>query len=157
MENHRFKIAKLLTKESKKKKVFILGNYESWSRPEAWVDAFKAENAIVLENEIRKVEIDGQTICIRGLGDYYTNRFKFIDYPKDCVRSGKITIHDPQVHFIIMSKALFSRTHTADNKATFYWCFMAPNTAPIEATCGCIKTYRELSLQQLAQVPLFYR
>ena len=29
------------------------------------VDAFKAENAIVLENEIRRVEIDDQTICIR--------------------------------------------------------------------------------------------
>ena len=126
MENHRFKIAKLLTKESNKKKVFILGNYESWSRPEAWVDAFKAENAIVLENEIRKVEIDGQTICIRGLGDYYTNRFEYIDYPKDCVRSGKITItHDPAGAFHNNVQGLVLAAHTLrTNKATFYWCFM---------------------------------
>ena len=139
MENHRFKIAKLLTKESNKKKVFILGNYESWSRPEAWVNAFKGENAIVLENEIRKVEIDGQTICIRGLGDYYTNRFKYIDYPKDCVRSGKITItHDPAgaFHNNVQGLVLAAHTHCGQIRLPFIGALWIPSAAPIEATCG---------------------
>ncbi len=145
MAAHRFKIAKLLTRESNTKKVFILGNYESWSRPEAWVDAFKAENAIVLENEIRKIKIDGQTICIRGLGDFYTSRFEYIDYPKDCVGSGKITItHDPAgaFHNNIEGFILAAHTHCGQIRLPFIGALWIPSDAPVDATCGLYQDHQ---------------
>ena len=139
MDTHRVKIAKLLTRDSIKKKVFILGNYESWSQPEIWVNAFEKENATVLENEIRKYKIDGQTICIRGLGDLYTRKFKYIDFPKDCGGLVKFTItHDPAgaFHSNVEGLVLAAHTHCGQIRLPFFGSLWIPSDAPIEATCG---------------------
>ena len=83
MEEHRSKIVKLLTKNEKHKKIFVLGNYESWSNPEAWINSFREERAHILNNETTQVNIRGENLCIRGLGDFFTKMFQVIFDIKD--------------------------------------------------------------------------
>ena len=61
MKRHRLKIAKLLSKRDKQKKIFVLGNYESWSNPEAWLTAFRDEKSNILNNEI--IQLLPETAC----------------------------------------------------------------------------------------------
>ena len=51
MADHRSRIVELLTKDNLTKKIFVLGNYESWSNPEAWTKEFKLQNAKLLETK----------------------------------------------------------------------------------------------------------
>ena len=138
MENHRFKIAKLLTKESNKKKVFILGNYESWSRLKLGLMHLKQKMQLFWKMKLGKSRLMIK-LFVLGLGDYYTDRFEYIDYPKDCVKSGKITItHDPAgaFHNNVQGLVLAAHTHCGQIRLPFIGTLWIPSAAPIEATCG---------------------
>ena len=41
------------------------------------LEKFKRLGVDVLENETRIMNIDGVEVCIRGLGDYRSHRFRF--------------------------------------------------------------------------------
>ena len=139
MEKHREKIAKLLSRSDKQKKLFVLGNYESWSNPEAWITAFREEKANILNNETTKVNISGENICVRGLGDYFTNMFQYTGFPEDCKNSIKLTVtHDPAgaFHKDMKGLVLAAHTHCGQIRLPFIGALWIPSDAPLEATCG---------------------
>jgi len=138
-EVHRKKIINILTESKKTPKVFVLGNYESYSDPEKWIEEFEANGAIVLENEIILLETDAGKICIRGLGDYYTKRFRGVDFPESCSNSFRITLtHDPAGAFQIGMEGLFISGHTHCGQISFPFIgpLWVPTEAPEEAHCG---------------------
>ena len=139
MEKHRLKIAKLLSQSDKQKKIFVLGNYESWSNPEAWITAFREEKAKILNNEITQVNASGENLCVRGLGDYFTNMFQYTGFPEDCKNSMKLTVtHDPAgaFHQDIEGLVLAAHTHCGQIRLPFLGALWIPSDAPLEATCG---------------------
>ena len=139
MNDHRLKIADLLTKENKQKKIFVLGNYESWSNRKMWLEAFENERANILENEIAQLIAKDQSICIRGLGDYYTRKFKYIEFPPECRTSIKFSVtHDPAGGFQkdMDGLILAGHTHCGQISLPFVGAIWIPSTAPREATCG---------------------
>ena len=139
IEKHRKKIAKLLSQSDKQKKIFILGNYESWSNPEAWITAFREENANILNNETTQVSTSGENICVRGLGDYFTNMFQYTGFPEDCKNSIKLTVtHDPAgaFHKDMKGLVLAAHTHCGQIRLPFIGALWIPSEAPLEATCG---------------------
>jgi predicted MPP superfamily phosphohydrolase len=81
-------------------------------------------------------------VCIRGLGDYRSYRFKFVDYPAECKNLPKITItHDPQGAFEPGVEGLVFAGHTHCGQVSFpiIGPLKVPTKAPRAAICGLYK------------------
>jgi hypothetical protein len=74
----------------------VLGNYESWSNADNWLAEFEPLGVDLMENEVTVLETAKGPFCVRGLGDKFTSRFGYVDYPDECKSIPKLTItHDP--------------------------------------------------------------
>ena len=66
----------------------VLGNYETRTGRQEWLEAFRRAGVVALENAVATVAVGGGQICVRGLGDYYTGRLRWVDWPEaETVRS----------------------------------------------------------------------
>ena len=120
----------------------VLGNHDNFTDREKWFREFKRLGVDVLENETRIMNIDGVEVCIRGLGDYRSHRFKFVDYPAECQTLPKITItHDPQGAFEPDVEGLVFAGHTHCGQVSFpiIGPLKVPTKAPRAAICGLYK------------------
>lgn len=136
---HRQHIVKILGSIAPYPSVFVMGNYESWSSPEVWKNEFRVSNLDVLENETQIIETKNGAICIRGLGDSFTNRFSYVDYPNECDHLNKITItHDPEGAFHPEMRGLVfaGHTHCGQVSLPLIGAIWIPSDAPRTATCG---------------------
>ena len=72
----------------------VLGNHESWTNPDAWKRDLNNAGIQVIEG--RTLEIMNLGLCVRGLGDVYSGRFRFVEFPDYCSEMTKVTVtHDP--------------------------------------------------------------
>jgi predicted MPP superfamily phosphohydrolase len=136
---HRTLIINSINKLNKIPKAVVLGNYESWSNADKWLEGFNKANVNVLENNIIILDTKKGKVCIRGLGDIYTNRYIYIDYPKKCKALPKITItHDPAGAFEdnIEGLVIAGHTHCGQINFPFIGPFWVPTKAPSTAHCG---------------------
>ena len=139
INKHRSKLVEILTNITNTPSFFILGNYETWSNPVNWINEFKKQNANILENEIYIVSLSSTDICIRGLGDFYTKRFKYVEFPEVCKNKPKITItHDPAGAFNPKIRGLVVSGHTHCGQISFPFIgpIWIPSEVPREAHCG---------------------
>ena len=139
INKHRSKLVEILTNVTNTPSFFILGNYETWSNPINWINEFKKQNANILENEISIVSLSSTDICIRGLGDFYTKRFKYVEFPEVCKNKPKITItHDPAGAFNpkINGLVVSGHTHCGQISFPFIGPIWIPSEVPREAHCG---------------------
>lgn len=123
-------------------RAIVLGNYESWSNPDDWLNAFKELGVEVLENDISKLNTNKGIVCIRGLGDFYTKRYFYIDYPIGCSEFPKITItHDPAGAFEdnVSGFIIAGHTHCGQVSLPFLGPIWVPTEAPPSAHCGLYK------------------
>lgn len=123
-------------------KAIVLGNYESWSNPDDWLNTFKELGVQVLENDILKLNTNKGLVCIRGLGDFYTKRYLYIDYPIECGEFPKITItHDPAGAFDdnVSGFIIAGHTHCGQVSLPFLGPIWVPTEAPSSAYCGLYK------------------
>ena len=136
---HRKKLVDIVTAYNASPSAFVLGNYESWSDPDEWLRQFQFKEAIILENEVVVLNLGKSEICLRGLGDYYTKRFRYIDFPHECKTLPQITItHDPAGAFHPSARGLFisGHTHCGQVSLPFIGPLWVPTEAPKEAYCG---------------------
>jgi 3',5'-cyclic AMP phosphodiesterase CpdA len=96
MSNHRENIINAIKLVNLIPRAIVLGNYESWSDADGWLDEFDRLGVDVTENEKRTLGTDKGSICIRGFGDNFTARYRYADYPEECEGVPKLSItHDP--------------------------------------------------------------
>ena len=120
----------------------ILGNHDVYTDAEAWLAEFKRLGVDVLENEVRVMDVAGVKVCVRGLGDYRSRRFRFVDYPAESLNLPKITItHDPQGAFEPGVEGLVFAGHTHCGQVSFpiIGPLKVPTKAPRAAICGLYK------------------
>jgi len=120
-------------------RAIVLGNYESWSDADEWLDAFERLDVDVMENEIRILETQKGPICIRGFGDDFTGRYRYVDYPQECQGVPKLSItHDPSGAFYKGVKGLViaGHTHCGQVSLPFFGPLWVPSDAPSDAHCG---------------------
>ena len=99
----------------------------------------KDNKAHILNNETTQVNIRGENVCIRGLGDYFTNMFQYTGFPEDCKNSMKLTVpHAPAgaFHQDMEGLVLAAHTHCGQIRLPFIGALWIPSDAPLEATCG---------------------
>ena len=142
IDSHRRNIIKTFKSLDPIPRAVVLGNHDNFTDREKWFREFKRLGVDVLENETRIMNIDGVEVCIRGLGDYRSRRFRFVDYPAECKNLPKITItHDPQGAFEPGVGGLVFAGHTHCGQVSFpiIGPLKVPTKAPRTAICGLHK------------------
>ena len=139
MTSHRENIINALKLIDPLPRAVVLGNYESWSGPEKWIDEFNRLNVKVMENETHLIQTVKGSVCVRGLGDKYTERYEYVAFPADCKDFPKLTItHDPAGAFDDQVKGLViaGHTHCGQVSLPFFGPLWVPSDAPPSAHCG---------------------
>lgn len=117
----------------------VLGNHETWSDADNWLAEFERLGVDAMENEVALMETPEGVICVRGLGDKYTNRYKYVDYPQKCQKLLKLTItHDPAAAFDdkIKGFVIAGHTHCGQIRLPLLGPLWVPTDAPSYAQCG---------------------
>jgi uncharacterized protein len=136
---HREKIINAMRLVDPVPRAVVLGNYESWSNADKWLAEFERIGVDVMENEVTVLETAKGSVCVRGLGDKFTNRFRYVDYPDKCKSIPKVTItHDPAGAFDRRVKGLViaGHTHCGQVSLPFIGPLWVPTDAPSFAHCG---------------------
>ena len=136
---HREKIINAMKLVDPIPRAVVLGNYESWSNADNWLAEFERLGVDVMENEVTVLETAEGPVCVRGLGDKFTSRFGYVDYPDECKSIPKLTItHDPAGAFDRHIKGLViaGHTHCGQVSLPFIGPLWVPTDAPSFAHCG---------------------
>ena len=139
MPSHRENIINAMKLIEPLPRAVVLGNYESWSDPEEWLNEFNRLDVGVMENEISLIKTVKGFVCIRGLGDKFTKRYNYVDYPEECQGLPQLTItHDPAGAFDIQMTGLViaGHTHCGQVSLPFIGPLWVPTAAPAAAYCG---------------------
>lgn len=136
---HRKSILTLLETLPKARTLIVLGNYESLDDRTAWLTGLKTAGFNVLENQVMLLETNEGPVCVRGLGDSYSNHYAHTPLPPECEELPTMTItHDPAAVFKgkIEGLAFAGHTHCGQISLPFLGPIWAPTDAPKEAWCG---------------------
>jgi len=139
MSSHRKNIINIIKLIDPLPRAVVLGNYESWSDAEEWISVFNRLGVEIMENQTSLIQTVKGNVCIRGLGDKYTNRYNFVEYPEECNNVPKFTItHDPAGAFDARIKGLViaGHTHCGQISLPFIGPLWVPSDAPSDAHCG---------------------
>lgn len=91
------------------------------------------------ENEVTLFGTAKGPVCVRGLGDKFTSRYSYVEYPVECKSIPKLTItHDPAGAFDRRIKGLViaGHTHCGQVSLPFIGPLWVPTDAPSFAQCG---------------------
>ena len=139
MSLHRQRIINAFKKIEPIPTAFVLGNYETRSNADLWYTEMTSVGLNVLENEVLRLQTRKGLICVRGLGDRYSRRFQYVDYPESCDGIAKLTItHDPYgaFHDRIRGLVIAGHTHCGQIRLPLVGVIWVPTAAPEHAVCG---------------------
>ena len=139
LPDHRQNIINALKFVDPVPRAVVLGNYESWSNAKDWLSEFERLGVDAMENEVKVLETKKGPVCVRGLGDKFTSRFGYVDYPDECKNIPKLKItHDPAGAFDRRMKGLViaGHTHCGQVSLPFIGPLWVPTDAPTFAHCG---------------------
>lgn len=139
LSTHRERIVKVIAQTKLIPRLVVLGNYETWSDAERWYEEFRRHDVEVLENEVRVLKTRGGVICVRGFGDNYTGRYRYVDFPRQCDDKPKLTMtHDPAAAFKenVHGLVVAGHTHCGQIKLPLVGVLWVPSDAPANGICG---------------------
>jgi len=116
----------------------VLGNYETWTDRQSWLDAFTAQGIPALENQTIVLRGD-KPICVIGVGDAYTGYDKSVSVPSDCSQYPMVQLtHDPSAAFKRNSSGIWlaGHTHCGQVRLPLLGPLWVPSEAPDESHCG---------------------
>ena len=113
IEGLRVKVVKALEQLSDIAPTYgVFGNHEVYTGELSWHLGVQQSKIRFMYNEVEEVFVKGTSICVRGLGDYFTDRYKSIPFPEDCGGLNLTITHDPYVAEIDPEGGLYLAGHT---------------------------------------------
>ena len=119
--------------------VAVLGNYETLSNANQWLAVLRRYGVWAIENDVAEVSLPQGLVCVRGLGDSFSGRFRYVDFPDRCAHALKFTItHDPAGIFDdrVRGLAFAAHTHCGQISLPLIGPLWVPSDAPQAAHCG---------------------
>jgi len=118
----------------------VLGNHDNWDSNEAWHDAFNGSSIQLIDNQVAMVTINETILCIRGLGDIYSDQWQYVGIPENC-RERIITLtHDPAGLLTlagdIETVSFAGHTHCGQIAFPLLGAPFVPTRAPKDMHCG---------------------
>ena len=132
-------ISKRLARFAETPHVAVLGNYETLSNADRWLTVLRHYGIRAIENDVAEVSLPRGLVCVRGLGDRYSERFRYIDFSDKCADALKITVtHDPAGIFDdrVRGLAFAAHTHCGQISLPLIGPLWVPSDAPRAAYCG---------------------
>jgi predicted MPP superfamily phosphohydrolase len=118
----------------------VLGNHDNWDSNKAWHEAFDGSSIQLIDNRMVKVIINETTLCMRGLGDIYSNQWEYVSIPEDCQESTITLTHDPAGLLTpegeIETVSFAGHTHCGQIALPLIGAPIVPTRAPKDMHCG---------------------
>lgn len=117
----------------------VLGNHDSWTDYDKWVEALSTGQAHLLENKVVTLDTAQGRVCVRGIGDSFSGHNKTLAFPSDCDALPRLTLtHDPAgaLEPEIKGLVLAGHTHCGQISLPLIGALWIPSNAPREASCG---------------------
>ena len=116
----------------------VLGNHEWWTGGDEWVEAIKNSEIHLIEGHQKLLTINGREICLRGLGDAYTNHYKPQPFRDDCTGLKVTLTHDPYAVELDSEQGIFfsGHTHCSQIRLRSIRAFWTPTKADESLWCG---------------------
>jgi predicted MPP superfamily phosphohydrolase len=73
----------------------VLGNHEDYSNPYQWIQSLVRSPVRLSEGHVDMLSIRGINVCLRGLGDAYTDNYLHVPFSPDCTELKLTLTHDP--------------------------------------------------------------
>jgi len=121
----------------------VLGNHDNWDSNEAWTDEFEGSSIRLIENQVGRISLHGQAICIRGLGDLYSGYWKALEIPAECEQRVITLTHDPAglltPNVTVETLSFAGHTHCGQVAFPLIGAPIVPTRAPRDMHCGQFK------------------
>ena len=123
----------------------VLGNHENWDHRDAWISAFQGrQKLLLLENATAHFEMNGQMICIRGMGDFYSDAWAYTPKHEICEDRIITITHDPRGLIgestnRIETLSFAGHTHCGQVVLPLIGAPFVPTKAPQDMHCGPYK------------------
>lgn len=72
-----------------------LGNHEAYTGPNRWIRRFSDSSMRFIEGQSEIINIRGIEVCVRGLGDAFTDNYRHAPFSQDCTGIKLTLTHDP--------------------------------------------------------------
>ncbi len=136
LDRHRLSVANLMAQTGGITVLAVLGNHENWTAGLKWQVALRDAGVPVLANSVQQIK--SLNLCVRGLGDYYSGEFRYVEFPSHCEGGRKLSLtHDPAGAFEARVKGLVlaGHTHCGQISLPFLGPLWVPTDAPKSAHC----------------------
>lgn len=118
----------------------VLGNHEHIDDAEKWRQAFADSKIQLLKNTVAPITLNERTLCIRGLGDLYSDAWEYTAIPEECGERVITMTHDPAGLIVdrieLESLSVAGHTHCGQIQLPLIGNPFVPTTAPPEMHCG---------------------
>jgi len=118
----------------------VLGNHDNWDSHEAWIQAFEGSTVDLIEGSISERSIQGTTLCVRGFGDAYSDKWEYVEIPATCKGRTITLTHDPAGLLTpegeIESVSFAGHTHCGQIVFPLIGAPIVPTRAPKDMHCG---------------------
>lgn len=116
-----------------------LGNHETYTDSNRWIRGFSDSSMRFIEGQSQIINIRGVQLCVRGLGDAFTDNYRHVPFNSDC--SGiKLTLtHDPYAIELDPEDGLYLAGHThgcGQIRLPLLGALWVPTDASEEYHCG---------------------
>ena len=121
----------------------VLGNHDNWDSNEAWHNAFDGSSIQLIDNRVVTATINETSLCIRGLGDIYSDRWEYVGIPTNCQERAITLTHDPAGLLTLTGNietvSFAGHTHCGQIAFPLIGAPIVPTRAPKDMQCGQFK------------------
>jgi len=121
----------------------VLGNHDNWDSNEAWHNAFDGSSIQLIDNRVVTATINETSLCIRGLGDIYSDRWEYVSIPENCHERAITLTHDPAGLLTLTGNietvSFAGHTHCGQIAFPLIGAPIVPTRAPNDMHCGQFK------------------